>query len=519
MSRSPKNDGERSALPTTRTCHSDVNIAEGNQPYVGKPPTESEDRPLKDIYNTDRQRDENAVTYQLKSICRREASVIIYQRGQDVDDSITNDEDVEISDVSTDTEAEDIVQNDIRQETTIKRLKDVGNSDQTITDHGDAHLPDSEFIRPYAVGYHQDGRSQTENVVGDVFNIQPYAVAYDEQNERFENQPPTGVSENMSGTNKPTSARLPYNESIRPYAVAYQRDDRYPNAGEENNEVEVEIEFGGSGSEVGKFRNPSGVVVSPSNEIFVADMLNRRVQVFSTKGVYLRHFPTVISEEAEAGTMAPNGISIDDSGHLWVVGKAKGADRLAGHIVRYTKMGRHLSTLYPSLPNNTFTDIAVDARHRRVIVTENWAHHAEVKVLLFNGSVRVLLTFGKQAWPARLAAGVDGTFLVSDVVNTSVSAYNRTGHHLFDVVGPDRNAGRLAVVAGICTDSRGNVLVADLFEGTVDLFSEYGRYVRRVVSGLNSADDVAVGPCGQLVVTGPREDIVHIFSLISAWSP
>ncbi|XP_066268428.1 uncharacterized protein [Branchiostoma lanceolatum] len=79
------------------------------------------------------------------------------------------------------------------------------------------------------------------------------------------------------------------------------------------------ITYGGEGSEPGKFDYPHGVVVSPGNEIFVADMNHKRVQVHKTGGIYLRHFPTVVPG-TEDKDMKPHDVSMDGNGALWVVG-------------------------------------------------------------------------------------------------------------------------------------------------------------------------------------------------------
>jgi len=59
------------------------------------------------------------------------------------------------------------------------------------------------------------------------------------------------------------------------------------------------IVFGGKGASPGNFSGPSGMAVSADNEIVVADVHNRRVQVFSTEGVFLRLFPAALPGTSE----------------------------------------------------------------------------------------------------------------------------------------------------------------------------------------------------------------------------
>ncbi|XP_078609272.1 uncharacterized protein LOC144880753 [Branchiostoma floridae x Branchiostoma japonicum] len=509
-----------------------------------------------------------------------------------------------------------------------------------------------ECIRPYAVGYQRD--AETNGDQEDVHDVQPYAIAYDEQEGHYEKQTPTGRSADSSVCGRPGTSAFTYRQDdtsdIQPYAVAYEEEGGHyenpvdcpagrphsvcgqrstsaddinetkdglrpnpmysgnalrsnpmyaPNAGQamanggnrcvvtrtclagvitmgvvvatmavlsalivatlmsgkqddnvqttwtdptfmgnaefvtdatrhmdytpstqtspkgtENDKFQqTKIEeqtatvFGEYGEEPGQLDGPTGVVVSPSNEIFVADTINGRVQVFSMTGVYLRHFPTV-------GTLEPEEISIDAEGHLWVVGD--NLDSEGSLIGRYTEMGVHITTVCPSLPNNTFQGIAVDTLRNLVVVSELWDHYGEVKFLSLNGTVVQTLRMRLgSVFPGRVAVGREGSIFVSDH-KTEKCAYalNETGHYRFSFGGhTDINGGdQMIRVTGLCTDRTGHVLVADWYCGTVDMFTENGRYVRRVTSGRLGIDSIAVGPGGQLVGTNQENSTVTIFS-------
>ncbi|CAH1261863.1 TRIM2 [Branchiostoma lanceolatum] len=263
----------------------------------------------------------------------------------------------------------------------------------------------------------------------------------------------------------------------------------------------IVFDFGGQGEGAGQFSEPSAVVVSPSNEIFVTDTFNRRVRVFSMTGDYLRQFPAVVSgKQSSGGTMKPTGISIDGEGHLWLAGYSP-----RSVIVRYTKMGNHLATLHPSTIKRS--DIAVDTRHDYVVVTQILRSHGQVELLHFNGTV-VRKFRMQQGFPGLVAVGPEGNIFMSDrFTENRVYVFNKTGHYLFSL-GDDQ----AMKVSGLCTDSSGNVLVANWHGGTVELFAGDGRHVRRVVSGMFGVKGVAVGPGGQLVVTDDENDTVAIFS-------
>eukprot|EP00058_Branchiostoma_floridae_P013077 XP_002598565.1 hypothetical protein BRAFLDRAFT_66956 [Branchiostoma floridae] len=271
--------------------------------------------------------------------------------------------------------------------------------------------------------------------------------------------------------------------------------------GKETEEVkQTTIVFGGKGQEPGMFDELGGVVVSPSNEIFVADA--KGVQVFSMKGVYLRRFP-ITTPEYKCETIAPEDVSIDGKGHLWVIGVC--FQTLVKRIVRYTETGHHITTLHP--PGHIFHSMAVDSFRSRVVVVERFITSSFLSVLQFNGTVVHTFRMGPGvAYGGLVTVGRTETFFVSDRRVNHIYAFNENGHCLFRFGGD-----LLRKITGMCTDSSGNVLVADGPGGKVELFTEDGRYVRRVASGLHRADSVAVAPGGQLVVTNHDNGTVTIF--------
>ncbi|CAH1270453.1 TRIM3 [Branchiostoma lanceolatum] len=596
-----------------------VDKAEQNQAlYVDNPPIETEEFPSKDVYNTEGCNANNEVQYQLKDTFVKEAAATAYQCSGDVDDASVDRPDVQVDDEKS--KAEGVDQDETRQQTVIKRSKDA-----EISDQGKSENTDDECIRPYAVAYCRDGHGKTTGEEDDVFDVQPYAVAYGEREVRYENQTPTGRSDDnfQSACGQPNTstesvdgkkdglqpnpmysgnALLPnpmyISNALRPNPmyvpnVAQPRADggrtcvasrsclacvittalvvvvltvltgliiaKYipgkqgssiqktwtdptftskttndvtqhvedlctssPPPYIEEKEIkdlkQTRIVFGEEGDEAGQLSGPYAVVVSPSSEIFVADTYNRRVQVFSMTGGYLRHFPAVVSRD-EVDTIEPEDISIDGEGHLWVFG---GIDAyMAGFVVRYTKMGHHLATLRATFTNNSFCGIAVDTIRKLVVVTEYWDKYGEVKLLHFNGTVvRKFRTKQGPVHPGLVAVGREGNLFVNDYWgDTSVYVYNNTGHYLFsfggDKIGevqPEIEDGSRVVADGIRVDSSGNVLVGTGSGGTVELFTEDGRYLRRVASGMYSSHGVAVGPAGQLVVTSSDNNTVTVFS-------
>ena len=78
--------------------------------------------------------------------------------------------------------------------------------------------------------------------------------------------------------------------------------DGYINSrvGKANARGEWVASWGSLGNGPGQFDTPHGIAVSPKDEIYVADRGNRRIQVFDTKGKYLREFTIDVPVDTES---------------------------------------------------------------------------------------------------------------------------------------------------------------------------------------------------------------------------
>eukprot|EP00058_Branchiostoma_floridae_P002436 XP_002587924.1 hypothetical protein BRAFLDRAFT_87312 [Branchiostoma floridae] len=265
-----------------------------------------------------------------------------------------------------------------------------------------------------------------------------------------------------------------------------------------------EITFGGEGSEPGKFRLPRGVVVSPSNEIFVTDMGNRRVQVHSTEGVYLRHFPAVVPGIGD-NTIQPRDVCMDGNGTLWVVGH----EVIADHVVQYSTDGTAMAG-FDLKKIDYDRGIAVDMRTNHILVTD--PDQGEVQVFRPDGSLvrTVRHPRGEMRHPRYVTVDGEGNILVSDWGTHCVYVYDESGKFLFQFGGRGSSEGQLTYPGGICTDSSGHILVADSGNERVQIFTRHGEFVRTVRTG-SDPESLAVGPEGQLVVINSFNCTVTVY--------
>eukprot|EP00058_Branchiostoma_floridae_P002413 XP_002587901.1 hypothetical protein BRAFLDRAFT_87289 [Branchiostoma floridae] len=277
-------------------------------------------------------------------------------------------------------------------------------------------------------------------------------------------------------------------------------------AGSTGDKKQDVITFGGKVSEPGNFANPRGVMVSPSNEIFVADYNNRRVQVHSTEGVYLRHFPTVVPGTGDKH-MRPQDVCMDGNGTLWVVGGGK----TAGHVVQYSTDGTAMAGFGLSTSYDHNRGIAVDMRTNHILITDA----IQGALLVYRPDRSLVRTVrhpeGEMEHPMYVTVDGEGNILVSDLISHYVYVYDESGKFLFQFGGEGSGEGQLTRPAGICTDSSGHILVADSGHQRVQIFTSRSEFVRTFRTGFGPTG-LAVGPEGQLVVTNDCNHTVTVYS-------
>lgn len=99
-------------------------------------------------------------------------------------------------------------------------------------------------------------------------------------------------------------------------------------------------QFGSQGSGAGQFSGPLGVAVDEgTNDVYVADYENNRVEKFDASGKYLSELDG--AETPQAGFDRPTGVAVDDSADA-AKGRVYVADRAQGVIDAFDPTGKYL---------------------------------------------------------------------------------------------------------------------------------------------------------------------------------
>ncbi len=94
--------------------------------------------------------------------------------------------------------------------------------------------------------------------------------------------------------------------------------------------------------------------------------------------------------------------------------------------------------------------------------------------------------------------------LVSDYTEHCIKVFNPCGILVHEIGQKGADLGQFFHPAGICTDSQGNIFVADCMNNRVQMFSQNGEFLAVIVNdthgGLHQPTDVAIDNLGRLVV-------------------
>jgi tetratricopeptide (TPR) repeat protein len=236
--------------------------------------------------------------------------------------------------------------------------------------------------------------------------------------------------------------------------------------------------FGQEGREIEQFRQPSGVVVDHSGQLYVADTYNHRIQVFAPDGRFVHVFGM---EGAQRGALLrPKGLAWGSNHWLFV------ADSGNHRVQAFDQRGQVVMVFgnFGMLPGqfNAPEGITVDVHHTLYIAdTQNH------RVQKFAPDGSFLLSWGRSGsgkgeflGPSDIAVDREGRVLVVDTQNHRVQVFAGDGQYLWEIGRAGRGAAEFDSPRGIATDDLGQIYVADTGNGRVQVFDHSGQYLAHI---------------------------------------
>ncbi len=267
-------------------------------------------------------------------------------------------------------------------------------------------------------------------------------------------------------------------------------------------------QFGAKGSENGQFKEPQGITVDASGNVWVADTGNNRVQAFKASGEFIRKFGSAGSGNGQF--QAPKGLAFDAEGKLWVVDSAN------NRLQRFSAEGTYLAQFGTAGPNNgQFAEpagLAIDGSGNLWVADAGNNRVQEVSATEFIRSFGNASSGpGQLAAPGALATDAEGNVWVADTSHNRVQEFDAEGEFVRQFGVKGAGDGQFKEPRGIAVDSSGNVWVADSGNNRVQKFSSKGEFLAKFGSQgtgngqFNRLQGIAVAPDGHLwtVELGP----------------
>jgi uncharacterized protein (TIGR03663 family) len=235
--------------------------------------------------------------------------------------------------------------------------------------------------------------------------------------------------------------------------------------------------------------SPVGLATDRRGNVYVADTLNHRIQVFDVDGELIRSIGSQGSGEDQF--YEPRGVTVDSAGNIYV------ADTWNARIVKLSSTGEWLATWGSG-------DETLDGR--RFTDTGGTAEGNAENPLSFYG-------------PRGVAVDAQGNVYIADTGNKRVVVTDDEGEYLYQFGSAGTEAGQFNEPTGVAVDRAGRIYVADTWNGRVQIFqsADDEREIALPIATwdvggwqANTYEDpsIAVSPDGEIYVSVPLQNRV-----------
>ena len=266
------------------------------------------------------------------------------------------------------------------------------------------------------------------------------------------------VSHSYKTLSKPLKIVNNFGSLGRPWGISFSRDGMWAVTDYStsfvyiyNRQDELVKMIGSPGTEYDQFECPCGVAFDNSNNLYVVDGGNSRIQKFDLQGKHLLQFGKEKLRNAR-------GITIHND-------KVYTADKTNRCVSVFDINGQYCNTIKsPQL--RTPCDVTVDINnHLHVTDSDNHCVHT---FTLDGNYVRKFGQLAKQPWG--LAADLRGNILVTDASNHHVAVFDKDGIciHCFGTKG--QSDGEFNTPFGIAFSPKGKIYICDYENKRIQVF-------------------------------------------------
>jgi sugar lactone lactonase YvrE len=251
---------------------------------------------------------------------------------------------------------------------------------------------------------------------------------------------------------------------------------------------------------------PADVFVNSQGNIYITDALNFQVNCYDNSGTYLFSFgektPSDMMDNPPTSTFSyPFTLYIDKSDNVYVT------DVKNGDIQVFTADGKFTRRIRVAVddgmeqfrPNGLVVlddgrMVATDAGNHRFVILDN-----DGKVLLSKGSRGA--ENGQFIFPDELTVTDDGVICVVDVINCRIQEFDMDGNFIRAFGHAGQTAGMFGRPKALTLDNKGRVWVSDAMAHIVQIFTLEGE-VKSAITTFENEDVFLATPRGMFIKDG-----------------
>ncbi len=274
--------------------------------------------------------------------------------------------------------------------------------------------------------------------------------------------------------------------------------------------------WGGSGGDTpGSFIHPTGLALDPSGNLYVADLVNHRIQVLNSSGGFVRQWGSSGSDASSI--TVPTHLAVDAMGHVFVTEWSITSPTTQTGFQVFTTNGDYVTSWGVPMNGCGSSDpgvfcgpfgVAVGP-DGHVYVTDTGLQR--IQVFTNDG------TYVTQ-WPVQGGdVAVDPASNVYVQTGGGLLAFDSSGSPLNSWGSAGSGPGQFNTPYALALDASGNVYVADTFNHRVEVFSNSGELI--AIWGSYGSEPgqfyrpmgIAVGADGRIFVSDTYNDRIQVF--------
>jgi len=231
-----------------------------------------------------------------------------------------------------------------------------------------------------------------------------------------------------------------------------------------------------SSSADGQFSVPEGIALDTSGNIYVADNLNSRIQIFNSAGTFLRKFGSLGTADGQFN--GPKSVTLDSSGNIYVTDRGNNRIEVFNNAGTFLRKFGSLGTA-----DGQFSSpygIALDSSGNIYV-----SDYANSRIEVFNNAGTFLRKFGSSGtadgqfyWPSGIAVDSSGNIYVTDdsFAQARFQVFNNAGAFLRKYGSTGNTGDKFNSPTGIALDSSGKIYVANTNVHRVSIINNYSTY-------------------------------------------